>query len=225
MKSDLLADLRAEVEAAALQEQAAIEAAKAARLREEAQQRAAEEAAREAEVAARLEAEARRKALLVEARAALQAPVEAPVPAQPAPASAAPAPVVVLAEPQIITAPSSATPWLAAAGVLMVCVTAIVVAVIWTSKPEPATPRVAAPPPPVLQVVDTPEIPGEAMILPTAHAFDTAPATEAPPAAEPKRPAQPVVGKGSKGGKGQPVRPVKPAEPEQLKLGDFMKAN
>lgn len=222
MKSDLLADLRADVEAAARKEQAALEAAKAERLAEEARQRAAEEAARDAAAAARLEAEARRVALLEEARAALRAPAQAPQPQSTAPVAATPAPVVILSEPYAAPPPTRGiNPWLAAAGVMMVCATAITVALIWSSKPEPA-PRLATPPPPVLQVVDSPEIPGEALVLPTAHVHDTAPVTAAPA----EKPRSTVVGKRPrKGPKKPPRRDPKPEKPDQLDLGDFMKAN
>ena len=189
MKSDLLADLRAEVEAAAQAEQDLRAASKAARLADEARAAADAQAADAAAVAVRLEAEARRQALLVQARAALAEPVRAPQIEQAQPvATRAPIDPGLIAEPapMQVDPPRGAGFWLAVMGVPLVCATAIAIAVIWSGDAPTPSPMMTAPTP-VFEIVDAPGVP-DAPVMPTAHIIATPTPIAAPASVEaPKR--------------------------------------
>lgn len=182
MDDDLLAEVKAEAEAAARAEMERMDAARSARESAQAARRADAEAARQSEIDALVEAERARQRAVNEHRLAMFAPIpSAPPPvAAPAPPVAAPPPPAQVVGPH----PRGAAFYVNVVGLPLLCLTAIVLTLVHNQRPvQPAPLPIVRIAPPVFQVEAAPfELkPRVERVLPVVH--------EPPPEAAPvKRP-------------------------------------
>lgn len=157
MDDDLLAEVKAEAEAAARAEMERMDADRRARESAEAARRADVEAARKSEIGALVEAERARQQAVNEHRLQMFTPVpSAPPPAAaPAPFAAAPPPPAQVVPPHIPA--RGAAFYVNVVALPLLCLTAIVLTLVHNQRPIQPAPlpvvRVAAP---VLEVADAP---------------------------------------------------------------------